>query len=396
MFETFLRKISKSNVFLIKPFKKNNILQNPVIFWYSKMDDLEWYRYIFLWKLYRRKIKLEKILKKIKKSKSKLSLLHYRVLVKEIKFIYDKIDFLKNVYDFEAHKLDNNYKINFPEFDFDYYNKKFFWVTKKDICWDDVACDININPVEESDLMISRKELKKLLHFTEENVEWFKYRFGSYAFMSHSAWVLNITTKQEYTLREVITLFFHEMTHFFRRYNNIRNFGTSYWFSDYMKLEEWFALYNEYFYWKKLIKWLKYNPYYEACFAALINNNLTQEQKKDRIYEILKVKWYDRQKSLYYYYRFHRYSSLNSNDYFLKDLVYTKWYKAVKKLIKYDSTFYDIIFSWKIGMSFINKNIYDTSHNYDTKAYFEAILWEIKDKFNIKNITIEKSIKKNK
>jgi hypothetical protein len=52
--------------------------------------------------------------------------LHYKVLIKEVHFIYNKIDFLKNVYDFEANKIDNNYKINFPELDFDYYNKKFF------------------------------------------------------------------------------------------------------------------------------------------------------------------------------------------------------------------------------------------------------------------------------
>gem|GEM_PF-5666780 len=42
--------------------------------------------------------------------------------------------------------------------------------------------------------------------------------------MSHSSGVLVIPNKKTYSLRELITLFFHEMTHFFRRYNNIRNF----------------------------------------------------------------------------------------------------------------------------------------------------------------------------
>jgi len=383
MFENYLNKISRNNVFLVKPFRKTNLLQNPAIFWYSKVKDLEWYRYVFLWKLYRKKIRLEKILKNVKRSKSKFTKIQYKVLIREINYIYKKIDFLKNVYDFEAHKIDENYKINYPEFDYDYYNKTFFWVTKKDICWDYEACDVKIYPVPESDLTITKKQLKQLLDYTASKIDWFKYRFWSFAFMSHSAWVLNISSKSEYTLREVITLFFHEMTHFFRRYNNIRNFGTSYWFSDYMKLEEWFALYNEYMYWRRLIKGLKYNPYYEACFSILLNDKLTEHQKREWIYKVLKVKWYDKEKSICYYHRFHRYSSFWSKQFFLKDLVYTKWYKAVKKLIKYDESYYDIIFCWKIGINFIKYNIYHTEKSFDTKIYFEEMMLEIKKKFNI-------------
>ena len=62
---------------------------------------------------------------RIEKNKSKLDLLHYEILKKEIKFSYKKIDFLKNVYDFEANKIDPKYKISYPEFDYDYYNKIF-------------------------------------------------------------------------------------------------------------------------------------------------------------------------------------------------------------------------------------------------------------------------------
>jgi len=58
--------------------------------------------------------------------KSKLEVAQYEILKKEIKFIYRKIDFLKNVYDFEANKIDSKYKISYPEFDYDYYNKIFF------------------------------------------------------------------------------------------------------------------------------------------------------------------------------------------------------------------------------------------------------------------------------
>ncbi len=382
MFEKYLKQISKYNVFLIKPFKKSNILQNPVIFWYSKINDLIWYKYIFLWKLYRRKIRLENILKKVNKNKFKLSHIHYKVLIKEIRYISKKIDFLEKVYDFEANKIDKNYNIVNSKIDYDYYNKKFFWVTKKDIC-----IDLEITSQKDNNIRtISKKELKELLNYTVDKVEWFKYKFWSFVFMSHSSWVLNIPTKKEYTNREVITLFFHEMTHFFRRHNNLRNFWTIYWFSDYMKLEEWFALYNEYYYGKKIIKWLKYNPYYEACFAILLDKNISEKHKKEKIYDILKHKWYDNEKAESYYYRFHRYTSFWSKHFFLKDLVYTKWYKLIKKLIKNDPFIYDIIFSWKIWMSFIKKNIYYTKNSFDTKSYFDWILSEIKIKFNMEKV----------
>ncbi|MDP3380105.1 MAG: hypothetical protein Q8S84_00710 [bacterium] len=76
--------------------------------------------------MYKQKLQLKKILTRIEKNKIKLQHLHYKILIKEIKFIYKKIDFLKNVYDFEANKIDPNYKVTFPELNYDYYNKKFF------------------------------------------------------------------------------------------------------------------------------------------------------------------------------------------------------------------------------------------------------------------------------
>jgi hypothetical protein len=36
-------------------------------------------------------------------------------------------------------------------------------------------------------------------------------------------------------------------------------------------------------------------------------------------------------------------------------------------------------------MSFISKNIYDTSNNFDVKSYFEDIFLEIKKAFNLNN-----------
>lgn len=375
MFQKFLKSISAKNVVLIKPLMKKNIMQNPVIFWYSKIEDLKEYRYIYLWNLYAQKMKLQKTLNRIEKYRVKIWEFHYEILKKEIHFIYKKIDFLKNVYDFEAHKIDNKYKISYPEFDYDYYNKIFFWVTKKDI-----LKKIEITPQEENNQFVTKKQLIELLDFSALFVEWFKYWFWAYVYMTHSEWVLVIPNKKIYSLRELITLFFHETTHFFRRYNNIRNFWSNYWFSDYMKFEEWFAIYNEYYYWEKLIPWINYNPYYDACYEILENKKFNQKQKQEHVYKILKIKWYSRDKALHYYYRFYRYSVLWWNQFFLKDLVYTKWYDRVLKMIKKDPNNYDIIFSGRIWPSAIKSKLYDTTNNFDTRSYYEAILLEIQKK----------------
>jgi len=375
MFTKYLKEISRNNVVLLKPLMKNNILQNPVIFWYKKIPNLKEYRYIYLWKLYEQKVKLQKILNKIEKNKLKLWNVSYLLLKKEINFVYKKIDFLKNVYDFEANKIDPKYKILYPEFDYDYYNKKFFWVTKSTI-----LKNVEITPFEEDTIIISKNELLDLLKFSVSKIPELKYKFWAYAFMSHSWWKLVIPNKKLYSLRELITLFFHEMTHFLRRYNNIKNFGTSYWFSDYMKYEEWFSLYNEYYYWEKIIKWLKYNPYYDACYNVLLNEKLNQKQKQDQIYKILRVKWFTREKALHYYYRFHRYASLWWTSFFLKDLVYTNWYNKVLKLLSKKQENYDILFSWKIWPSIVKSKLYNIDNNFDSKQYFEEILLEIQKK----------------
>lgn len=376
MFNKYLKEISKNNVTLLRPLKKWHVIQNPVIFWYWNITSLKYlkdYRFIYLWNLYKQKSKLESILKKIEKNKDKLWDFYYKILVYEIKYIYHKIDFLKNVYDFEANKLDNRYKISYPEFDYDYYNKKFFWVSKKDI-----FLNTNIDFIENNSIKITKKQLIELLDFSVKKVPWLLYKFWNYAFMSHSKWTLVIPNQKLYSLREVITLFFHEMTHFFRRYNNIRNYNTNYGFSDYMKIEEGFALYNEYLYWRRLMPEIKYNPYYDACYLALLDEKLSQKQKQEKVYQILKNKWYSREKSLNYYYRFYRYSKIGSKQFFLKDLIYTKWYLKVKRLIKLDINNYNYIFSWRIWPRALKEKMYDFSNNFDTNSYFESILEEIK------------------
>ncbi len=375
LFIKFLKEISKNNIHLIKPLKKSNITQNPVIFWYSKVPNLKEYRYIYLWKLYKQKVKLEQINKRIKLNKIKLWEQRYKILSEEIKYIYKKIDFLKNVYDFEANKIDPKYKISYPEMDYDYFNRAFFWVKKSDICK-----DTYIEDIDEKYTNVSKADLKELLELSKKLVPWLNYKFWSYAFMSHSSGTLVIPTKKYYTSRELVTLFFHEMTHFFRRYNNIANYQTTHWFSDYMKLEEWFALYNEYYYWKKILPNIKYNPFYDACYCILLNNKLNKIQKQEKIYKILKVKWFSREKSLHYYYRFYRYSSFKTDQYFLKDLIYTKWYKKVNRLLKLNKKNYNLIFSGRVWPKMLKTDLCITQNNFDTKTYFETMLKEIQKK----------------
>ncbi len=377
LFIKLLKEVSKNNIQLIKPLKKSNITQNPVIFWYGKVPNLKEYRYIYLWKLYNQKLKLEKINKRIKKLKNELWPQKYKILKSEISYIYKKIDFLKNVYDFEANKIDPKYKISYPDMDYDYYNKAFFWVKKLDICF-----DVVIEPDNNNYQYINKNTLKELLDYSKQKVPWLKYKFWSYAFMSHSSWTLVIPNKKEYSSRELVTLFFHEMTHFFRRYNNIKNYGTTHWFSDYMKYEEWFALYNEYYYWQKIIPWISYNPFYDACYCVLLNNKLNKKQKQEKIYKILKVKWFSREKAMHYYYRFYRYSSFKSDQFFLKDLIYTKWYKKVKRLLKQNKKNYDLLFSWRIWPKIFKTDLVDASNNFDTKLYFDSILLEINKKLD--------------
>ncbi|MDD2907614.1 MAG: hypothetical protein PHH98_03150 [Candidatus Gracilibacteria bacterium] len=197
MFTKYLKQISRNNVSLLKPLMKNNIIQNPVIFGYHKIPDLVDYRYIYLGNLYTQKGKLQRILDRIEKNKIKIGEFHYEILKKEIHYIYNKIDFLKNVYDFEANKIDSKYKISYPEFDYDYYNKKFFGVTKKDI-----SKHIEITPVEENNQFVTKKQLVELLDFSTNILDGLKYKFGAYAFMSHSSGTLVIPNKKIYSLRE--------------------------------------------------------------------------------------------------------------------------------------------------------------------------------------------------
>jgi hypothetical protein len=51
-----------------------------------------------------------------------------------------------------------------------------------------------------------------------------KFNFGNYINLSHYNGLIKIPDKEEYTYKQIITIFFHEFSHFLRHQNSIRNY----------------------------------------------------------------------------------------------------------------------------------------------------------------------------
>jgi hypothetical protein len=280
---------------------------------------------------------------------------------------------LSKIYDIEANKLDSNYEIEEENINYDYYNKIFYWVTKRDL---DKKKLISKN--KNYDIFILKDKLIELLEFSKTIIPELKYEFWNYINLSHSYWTLKIPDKNKYDIRRVIILFFHEMTHFFRYINWEKNLWFDYSFSDYNNLEEWIATYNEYLYWNKIIDYWKHIPYNNFCYNVLLKE-INLEEKKQKIYDILKNKWFSKKKSLTYFYRFYRYTKIWGNDLFLKDLIYSKWYDIVKKLIIENKENYEKIISGKIWLFEFKNSFINSRKNIESKNYFNIMLRKIKD-----------------
>ena len=67
----------------------------------------------------------------------------------------------------------------------------------------------------------------------------------------------------------------------------------------------------------------------------------------------------------------------------MKDLVYTKGYKIIRRILKENPDDYEKLMSWKIWTNLLDENIFDSSKNFDTKNFFEIMLDEIKKEFKI-------------
>lgn len=376
MFIKFLEKLSVIKLELNRPVRVNAnfSIVNTAIFkkdFYQSYDcNLDKYKIAFFLELGTKEIKILKIKLdvEIKYEKWKISNEERDILYSEINAKLTAIQFLKETYNIEAKKLNPEYSYKEKEIDYKHYNKVLFWIS-------------NINhsssfklPENCSDFpdIITKSQLKDLIKYSksiEKNIKFKFWRFPNFSFdWKH----IKITEKEKYNVQNIISIFFHETTHFYRHFNGLRNFGFNYSFVDYHTLEEWISLYNEYVYWNKITNYWKYIPYYNYCINIL-KQDIPEDEKKEQIYKILHCKGYNKVKSNSYYYRFNRYSKLSSKDFYLKDLIYSNAYKNVTQLLKKDSKNYEIIMSGRIWLNEITSKFYVTNKNADASKYFEKM-----------------------
>jgi hypothetical protein len=376
MYISFLEKISKIEIDIVSPIiQKDNKPYNTAIFKAPFSESPIEYKEIYFAKLNKNSKKLLKIEKDIQTSslqkKQKVSLLQ------EIYIRLQKIHFLKATYDIEANKIDKRI-LSTCNIDYKFYNELFFWVNVNDL-----KKEYYINECKPGNIKFFKEEVEALIEYSNTICSDIKFNFWDFPNFSHNKWTLNITDKKNYNLQNIISLFFHETTHFFRWYNGEKNLWFRYRFESYNTLEEGIAIYNEYLYGNKLTEYWKFNPYYNLCYKVLLKD-ISEGEKKEEIYQILKCKWYSRKKSHLYYYRFYKYSSYWNKDFFLKDLIYWSAYKNVKKLIRSDQKNYEKIMSWHIGLPEIENMIAGNKNNFDSKNYFLLMTKEIKKYINKK------------
>ena len=343
---------------------------NTTIFtgWLREIKSWE-HKIVFFQNLSRK----EKLLLTIQQEvqKDSIEIHEKKVLLWEIYSRLRKISFLREVYDIEVQKIVPDIII-FSKPNYDSYNTLFFWVSHKDL-----EKKYQIEDCAPPTIIFSKQEVIQLIKFSHSIIPDIVFNFWDFPNFSHSKWKINITENISYNLQSIISIFFHETTHFFRGYNGERNLGFRYTFEDYNTLEEGIAIYNEYKYWNKLTSYGKFNPYYNVCYQIL-SEDIRETEKKEKIHKVLACKWYNKEKSLWYYHRFNKYSQLWKNHFFLKDLVYESGYRNVKKLLRKDTKNYEKIMSWHIGLYELEENVIPTNNNFDTRFYFNKMVWEIK------------------
>ena len=221
-------------------------------------------------------------------------------------------------------------------------------------------------------------ELDSLIKYAQTLCKDLKFEFWDFPNFSHHKGTIYITKKSKYNIQNLISIFFHETTHFFRSYNSHANLWFRYKFIDYADFEEWIAIHNEYRYGNKLTKYGKFNPYYNLCYKVLLKD-ISEREKKEEIYQILKCKWYSRKKSELYYYRFYKYCDFWWRNLFLKDLIYWNGYKNVKRILANNPDDYEKLMAWQIWLKEFNDNIISCSQNFNTNEFFNSMIKELKN-----------------
>jgi len=360
--ERFLKQIDENTVPLIQSIIIKWILTNEYIFPSQDYScDLE-----------KRKkelfFDLDKKFKKLNEIKTENP-----ILLKEIQMAQNRINFFKEIYDIEAHKLNNDrtYK-KMPDYNF--YSKKFFGIDFEDIEKIDYLPQKN----EHINKAISKQNMLKLLKLTKDFIPDLKIDFGKYPnfVVSIKRWIL-IPEKDVYNLQELITLFFHEMSHYVRWLNMKQNVWFVKQLFDFNELEEGLALYNEYYYWNQVVNYGKYYPFYHKIYNYLFLD-LSYEQKQQKVYEILSYKWFSLEKANNFFQRFYRFAPLWGKQMLLKDAIYYNSYKKVNELLEdwYDL---DLLMSIKWGLFSIENLVNKKQlNNFNHKKYFETMVKEIR------------------
>lgn len=379
-YEIYLKKISRINIELISwIFMQWDSIVNSSIFGSKIPKDIFSHKKNFFSSLNKKEWELLKIQAQIQWSQE-LEKKKKQSLQDEVFMRLQKIFFVKSVYDIEAQKI-NPYIIPHTDIPYSYFNTIFFWSDAPLINTEKYISQIKGEKIPS--IFFSRKQLQELIEYSHSLFPEVVFQFWNYQNMSHKKGVLLIPERKKYSIQNIITLFFHELTHFFRWYNGERNLGFRYSFWNYSPLEEGIAIYNEYFYWNKIINYGSFIPYYDICLSIL-QKNISEQEKKDKIYWILSHKNFSRKKSDIYYYRFYRYTPVWGKELFLKDAIYSKGYKQVKKLLKEDPTNYEKILSGHIGFWELKLWIMPSNNNVASKEYFLAMTKKIKSYINKK------------
>lgn len=370
----YIRKIKENTVFLFSAKTINGKIINTAVFWNEAISDYKTYKNIFLQKMCDKKknlILIRREIEELEKWSEKL----IEMLQREIDFHIETINFLILTYDIEANKLDPNYLVNKNiKINYDHYNNLFFWVDKSYL-----ENNFNINLPKEYNIYLTKAEVKNLLDYAKTIRPEIKYDFWDYPNLAFNGGLLKIHDTDNFHIKDVISLFFHEMIHFFRFYNTKRNLGFFYSFSDYPTLEEWIAMYNEFEYGNKIIDYWEKVPDYDLCLKILLED-INEDKKFEKIKNILKkVKWYDEKKSKNYYNRFYRFATIPSKNLYLKDTLYTTWYNKVKDLIKEDKNFYEKILAWRVWIRTVRENLIPTKNNLDSKDFFDKMEIKLKE-----------------
>lgn len=293
----------------------------------------------------------------------------------ELNYLTDRIEFLSNLYDTESLKIWNIIK-DLKPINIDYYNDIFFKITN-DYIKNNFSKEIFPVHWEKTKQKISKLRLIELLELVKLTIPELNYTFWDFSYMAHSKWTLKIPDKTEYSIKNIIVLFFHELTHFLRRQNQINNYGFDYSFSDYMDFEEWIALYNEYYYWNLLINWWywEYFPIYDYLYSILKYSSLNDKKQlfKD---SIIKLKWVSDSIAEDYYYRFYRYTNVWWDKFFLKESCYSRWLTNVKNELQKDKNNYNKIMSGRIWFNIYNQ--FDIYWEKNNSRYLEWVFETIK------------------